>query len=260
MGQNLRSTDPADYQRSPCRVTAMAKDFAAGHVIPPHRHRRAQLIHAVTGIMRVEAEEGSWLVPTHRALWVPAGIVHGIRMDGAVAMRTLYIEAAAANAFPKRCGVVEVPDLLRELILAATAVVPQAEADRYALIEALILTELATLPPVPLHVPMPQDKRLRAICESLIAAPDRNDTLDAWALRVGASRRTVARRFRAETGMSFAAWRQQLRLVEALSRLAAGTPVTIVAQDLGYDSPSAFTAMFKRSLGTAPSRYFGASS
>ncbi|MEI9985493.1 MAG: AraC family transcriptional regulator [Aliidongia sp.] len=94
------------------------------------------------------------------------------------------------------------------------------------------------------------------MCDALQKAPERNETLDEWADLVGASRRTLARRFQAETGMSFGAWRQQLRLIEALTRLAAGQPVTIVAQDLGYDSPSAFTAMFRRALGQTPSRYF----
>jgi AraC-like DNA-binding protein len=254
----MRSTDPRTYQHSPHRVAAMAKDFSAGHVIPAHSHARAQLVHAVAGVMRVTTEDGTWVVPTNRALWIPAGAVHAIRMYGPVAMRTLYIDPAAALSLPARCGVVEVPGLLRELILAATGQAPDEPdpSGRHGLIEALILSELVTVPSVPLHVPMPRDKRLAAICAALIEAPDRADTLDQWAVRVGASRRTIARRFRAETGMSFAAWRQQLRLVEALSRLAAGEPVIVVAQDLGYDSPSAFAAMFRRSLGCAPSRYF----
>jgi AraC-like DNA-binding protein len=58
--------------------------------------------------------------------------------------------------------------------------------------------------------------------------------------------------------MSFGAWRQQMRLLRALEKLAAGEAVTTVALDLGYDSPSAFTAMFRRNLGAAPTRYFEA--
>ena len=34
--------------------------------------------------------------------------------------------------------------------------------------------------------------------------------------------------------------------------LAAGRPVTAVALEVGYESPSAFIAMFKRTLGTTP--------
>jgi AraC-like DNA-binding protein len=56
--------------------------------------------------------------------------------------------------------------------------------------------------------------------------------------------------------MSFGPWRRQALLLASLSRLAAGEPVTNIALDLGYDSPSAFTAMFRRTLGVTPSRYF----
>ena len=66
---------------------------------------------------------------------------------------------------------------------------------------------------------------------------------------------TLTRMFRRETGQSFSAWRQRVRLLEALARLGAGESVTNVALDVGYDSPSAFTAMFRRELGAAPRRY-----
>ena len=59
-----------------------------------------------------------------------------------------------------------------------------------------------------------------------------------------------------ETGLPFAGWRQQARLLAAMALLAAGQPITRIAVDLGYDSPSAFTAMFRRALGAPPSHYF----
>lgn len=253
-----RSIDAADYQRSAHRITAMAKDFPPGAVTARHRHDRAQLIYAVAGVMRVATDAGSWIVPPLRAVWVPAGLPHEIRHCGAVAMRTLYIDGAAAGSLPERCAVIDVSPLLRELILAALVQDPARPdpSGRHALLEGLILNELEAQPQMPLALPLPRDRRLLAICTALQSAPQMNDTLDAWADRVGASRRNIARRFQAETGLSFGAWRQRLRLIEALARLADGERVTTVAQDLGYDSPSAFSAMFRRALGTAPSRYF----
>jgi AraC-like DNA-binding protein len=55
--------------------------------------------------------------------------------------------------------------------------------------------------------------------------------------------------------MGLAVWRQQVRLMEALSLMAAGRSVTTIAFDVGYDSPSAFTAMFRRAYGVPPSLY-----
>jgi AraC-like DNA-binding protein len=256
MPSQARSTDPADYQRVPRPVAAMAKDFADGHQIPPHRHERAQLIFAVEGVMIVSTAEGRWAVPPQRAVWVPAGVTHEIRMAGAVAMRTIYVRPDAAARLPDRVRVIAVSSLLRELTVRACALpVLYDESGPAGRIMALILDEIAALPTLALDLPMPRDRRLRPICQALHADPGSSRTLEAWAAETGGSSRTLARRFVAETGLTFAAWRQQARLLEAMARLAAGQPVTRIALDLGYDSPSAFTAMFRRALGTTPSRY-----
>ncbi len=251
-----RSTDAEDYQEVARPLSVMAKDFAAGHDIPLHRHRRAQLIFAAQGVMAVRTPLGSWVVPPHRALWVPAGAEHAIRMCSAVAMRTVYVRPDAA-ALPGACCVVAVSPLPRELILrAAERPILYDEQGPDGRVAAMILDELRALAVLPLHLPWPEDKRLQRICAALREDPGLARTLDDWGADAGASSRTLARLFRKETGMSFAAWRQQARLLAALGRLATGEAVTNVALDLGYASPSAFSSMFRRALGRAPSRYF----
>jgi AraC-like DNA-binding protein len=249
----------ADLQHVPRAVVAYARDFADGHRIPRDRHPRGQLVYGITGVITVTTPHGTWVVPPQRAVWVPPDVDHESRMYGVVAMRTLYVEPRAARAMPERCCVVTVSPLLRELILEATRV-PQAydERGRDGRVMRLVLDELAASPTMPLHLPQPRDRRLARICAALLADPGDGASLDAWAERVGASARTLARAFARETGMGFATWRQQARLAAALQRLAAGAPVTAVALDLGYASPSAFTAMFRRALGTRPSDYFRA--
>jgi AraC-like DNA-binding protein len=254
---HARSTNANDYQYTPGPVVAMAKEFDDGERIQPHTHRRAQLIHAIAGVMTVMTSRGAWVVPPRRAVWMPPGMRHAIRMAGHVSMRTLYIEPHAAEGQPPECCVVDVSPLLRELVLrAVTLPVDHAADGPEARILAVILDEIRVLPALPLHIPMPFDPRLLRICRALEADPAIGDPLDLWAQRAGASRRTLARLFVRETGLSFAQWRQQLRLLEALQRLASGMPVTTVALDLGYASPSAFSAMFRRSLGATPSGYF----
>jgi AraC-like DNA-binding protein len=120
----------------------------------------------------------------------------------------------------------------------------------------LILDEIRQLPVAPLHLPEPADGRLRSITTALRTDPTDDRTLDTWARAVGASTRTLARLFLAETGMTFRQWQRQARLLAGLVRLAAGQPVTVVALEVGYESPSAFIAMFKRALGTTPGQYF----
>lgn len=253
----LRSTDPDDYQRISAPVAAMTKRFAPGFHIEPHRHERAQLLYGAMGVMRVVTPQGSWVVPPLRAVWVPAGIEHEVFLNGTVEMRTLYVRPDAHPALPVHCAVMEVSPLLRELITAlCREPVEYAPDSRAGRIATLILDELRILELVPLHLPMPQDRRLQALCRSLIAEPGSTLTLEAWAEKVGASSRTLARLFERETGLGFTTWRQQARLVEALTRLGSGEPIARVAGALGYAHVSAFAAMFRRALGMSPGRYF----
>ena len=251
-----RSTDPADYQRVPRAVAAMPKDFPDGFEIAPHSHERAQLIYATVGTMRVATSDGMWMVPPQRAVWMPAGVRHGIVMSSDVTMRTLYLREDAALFMPDACRVLPVSPLLRELIVRATELPLQYDEDGPAgHVVALIITELRGLQSLPLQLPMPRDARLRSLCASLLEAPGDQRTLAARARTINASARTLARHFQSETGLSFGAWRQQARVLEAMGRLGGGAPVTQVALDLGYDSVSAFSAMFRRAAGASPSAY-----
>ena len=75
-------------------------------------------------------------------------------------------------------------------------------------------------------------------------------------MRSGASGRTLARAFAAGTGLPFGRWRALLRLQAAMAALAAGEPVANVARHVGYESPSAFVAAFRRETGLTPAAYF----
>jgi AraC-like DNA-binding protein len=253
-----RSINPLDYQQVPRPLAAMAKEFSDGFRIAQHSHERAQLIFAIRGVMTIGTAASRYVVPPQRALWMPSGMAHSISMAGDVSMRTLYVDEQGARGLPGECRVLAVTPLLRELIVRATALpVLYDERGPDGRIMHTILDEIATLKTVPLDLPMPQDRRLLKLCQALVAEPADARTLAQFAAAAHASARTLARLFQAETGMSFGAWRQQLRLLEAVRRLAAGAAVTEVALDLGYASPSAFAAMFRKSLGMPPSRYFG---
>jgi AraC-like DNA-binding protein len=251
-----RSTNPLDYQRVPRAVSAMPKDFPRGFEIAPHKHERAQLIYATAGTMRVSTEDGVWVVPPQRAVWMPSGVRHSIVMSNDVTMRTLYLRKDAADGMPDVCRVIPVSPLLRELIVRATELpLNYDERGPAGHVVALILAELHGIDSLPLQLPMPRDPRLRQLCQALLTAPGDARTLEEWAANVNASPRTLARHFIAETGLTFGAWRQQARVLEAMGRLGGGEPVTQVALDLGYESVSAFSAMFRRASGASPSHF-----
>jgi AraC-like DNA-binding protein len=176
-------------------------------------------------------------------------------MRGELAMRTIYIDPDACRGLPQSPTLVEIGGLMRELILAALEE-PLAydESGRGGMIAKLILAELSRMQERQISVPMPRDPRAARVARALLEHPDANGDLDEWAERAGASRRTLARLFRSETGFSFNEWRSRLRAVDGLARLSSGEPVGSVASAVGYASPSAFSAMVRRNFGEPPRR------
>lgn len=248
---------PDEIEALPRPVAALANTYPDGHVIQRHRHRRAQLVYAARGVMTVKAEAGAWVVPPQRAVWMPPGMAHEVHCAGELAMRSLFIEPAAAEGLARSCRVVNVTPLLRELILRAVDLPGlYAEDGPEGRLIALILDEVRNLETAPLHLPLPRDPRLAGIARALLANPADRRGLEDWADELGLSARTLARRFQRELGMGFSAWRQQARLLQAVARLAEGGSVSGLAYDLGYESPSAFIAMFRRAFGVTPGRYF----
>jgi AraC-like DNA-binding protein/quercetin dioxygenase-like cupin family protein len=240
---------------APRQVAVMARTLELGHHIPLHMHRRGQLLHAVSGIMRVETAQAAWIVPPARALWLPPQWPHSVTMRSHVEMRTIYIAPAGCEALPKQPVLVEISALLRELILALLEEpVAYEESGRGGIVARLILTELTRLPDRQLDVPMPRDMRALRVARALLDNSSIDHDLDRWAERAGASRRTLARLFRSETGLGFAEWRARLRAIDGLARLSAGASVAETAASVGYASPSAFSAMIHRTLGSPPRR------
>lgn len=239
-------------------VVGYARTYPDGHGIARHSHDHGQLLYAISGLMRVGTAHGNWVVPPQRAVWIPAGKLHEVAIVGEVEMRSLYV-LAGLGGLPADCRVILVPPLLRELIAAFAAVPgPYAADGPEARLVGVILDQLRVAEPATLHLPIPEAARLRPVVRALLAAPADRRGLADWAREAGASARTLARLFEAETGMGFRAWRRQVRLHEALARLAAGEAVTSVAYAVGYNSPSAFIHMFRRAMGASPQRYFRA--
>lgn len=260
MGQAQRSTRGADYQNVARPLAVLADEYPPAFVDPPHAHERAQLVYASAGVMSVITDEASFTIPPQRGVWMPAGVRHEAYCRGHVSLRTLYVDPSVDHRLPTTCQVLKVSNLLRELILEASTLPIEYELDgRDGRLMQLILDEItqaAACPVTALHIPMPQDPRLVRVCRAIMQDPSQHDDLDRWAESAGMGRRTFTRAFPRETGITFAVWRQQVRLAEALSLLSLGRSVTSVALDVGYNSPSAFTAMFQRAFGVAPSHYF----
>ncbi|AOK29379.1 MULTISPECIES: AraC family transcriptional regulator [Burkholderia] len=242
---------PSEFAPDAARpMRVRARPVPSGMRVPAHSHAWAQLAYASRGVLRLATADVTWVVPPSRAIWVPPQIEHEVVIVEEAYLRTLYVDASAVPKGLDACRVVEVSGLLRELIIALDAK-PLGHA-RERLLGALVLDELAHAEPLPLAVPMPTEKRLRALCEAVLAKPAQGESLEYWATSVGASTRTIARLFRHELGVSFSQWRQQALLARAIPLLNQGRPLSRIANELGYRSQSAFSAMFRRAFGASP--------
>ena len=234
-------------------LAAFARDYPEGDTVPRHSHDRAQLLYATKGIMRITTDTERYTVPPGRALWLPATLPHAVAMPHGLAMRALFLRADAAGDLPPHPAALSVSPLLRELILAACAEpLEWDEHGRGGHLAALMLEEIRRAPRLTIAVPQPRDTRLVRLVTALAADPASSLTLDDWAIRSGASPRTLRRLFHAETGMGFARWRQALRLAEAAALLAAGATPARAAASVGYVSAPAFGAAFRAAFGMTP--------
>jgi AraC-like DNA-binding protein/mannose-6-phosphate isomerase-like protein (cupin superfamily) len=246
----------ADFQDVPSHVSAMAKSYPVGVSQEKHSHKRAQLIFAVSGVMEIGAGGRHWLIPPHRALWVPPEVVHEARPARMpFELRTIYVRVADVSApLPLIPTLVYVTPLLRELIVRAVDLpIEEGVSGAAVQIVELIFNELHFLPAGEFDMPRVSDPRLVRIEEQLRRAPGDARGVEEWAALANMSSRTLGRKLKTETGISFAAWRQQIRLTEAVARLVRGESITSIASSLGYENIGSFSRMFKQAMGASPS-------
>lgn len=238
-------------------IRSVAVELSTAHKIHKHTHDWHQMIYASRGVMTVNTATGSWVVPSRRAVWVPAGIEHEVELSATVSMRTLYLRTGLSDLLPRDCCVINVSPLLRELILRTVEIgMLNRKIPLHKHLIDVILDQFHSLPTVPLNLPMPIDTRALRVAELVRKHPGEAKPLDQLARKIGASKRTIERLFQTETEMTFGKWRQQLRMLHALRMLAAGESVTTAALEVGYDSTSAFISAFRNAVGTTPGRYY----
>ncbi|QPF74768.1 helix-turn-helix transcriptional regulator [Roseateles sp. DAIF2] len=261
---SLPPADPRRYAPTPERpLRGKARLMENQMDIQPHHHEWGQLVFSISGAVRVSTSAHTYIVPPSRAVWIPRRVVHAVSAIERAHLRTLYLHSRLTDgdATWSHSRVLEVSPLLRELVLQlpldpeAPPATP-AERERERCITHLVVDELGRARSLRLGVALPQDKRLRRLCEAMIAAPARHQALADWAAEVGASERTVSRLFREQLGTGYAQWRTQVLLAHALSMAAKQKPMSHIAAELGYASASAFSAMVTRTVGMPPSRFF----
>jgi AraC-like DNA-binding protein len=265
--------DPLLYQPHAQRpVRSKMRELNKDTLILPHTHAWAQLAISTGGVIRVSLPNATYIVPPHRAVWVPPGVEHAVTLVETARLYTLYFlpQAHGGGAQARwmddvawqECRVLEASALLRALVVEmdvgsdAGSPLPQAQQMREHHLSALVCDEIRHAPVIHLGVRLPQDKRLKNLCEAVLNDPTRHATLEQWVHDTGASLRTVARLFRTELGCTFTQWRQQVVLSKAVALGARQWPIAHIAAELGY-TPSAFSALVRRTVGMTAAAFLG---
>lgn len=235
-------------------VAVASLEMYNGQRFPAHAHPEYQLAWSERGVLAITLENQTWVLPPNRALWIPRNLLHTTQASSPTMMRSVYFRQRSAPVRWQRPTVVAVSPLLRELICFLASAERNTPAARHA--RSLLGRLLVPLSTARIELPMPRDERARRVAEALTKRSDDPRTLTKLGKLAGASARTLARLFIAETGMTFGNWRTQLRLTNAIALLANGETVTQVASLVGYESTSAFVAAFRRRIGVPPGAYF----
>lgn len=229
---------------------------AVGYTEDLHRHDEAQLLLVVRGMATFDVGKSRWLVSPQSAIWIPAGVEHCMSSTGEVELHCLYLKCSFLDLPFSGTRALNVPPLMRELIFEMSNLPERINVNGpHARLTRALIDQLARTPVGPRQVAMPEHPKLRGVADALIVDPSDRRTVSEWAKAIGMSERTFQRSFLQETGMSFGVWRRQVHILLALQRLGEGDSVQTVAYFLGYDSPSAFTEMFRKTLGKPPMKF-----
>lgn len=245
------------YRRLIFPVMASRQDWAHGTSEDWHTHQHLQLVYTTHGVLRVGTPDGSWTLGPYQGLWIASRVLHELQAVSQTVAYSVYLDTDMHPQRDVECHVQAISPLFHELVAALVADRKAEQPDRrLSLIIPLLQQEISDANrDFKKGLPLPKDRRLQVICSELLAAPGNNESLDNWAVRVGATDRTLERLFKMETGLTFGQWRQQLRLSESIAQLAEGVPVSTIALKLGYQTSSAFITMFKKAMGESPQQY-----
>lgn len=227
-------------------------------IIKYHQHNWGQFVYAQKGVLVIITDSFRYICPAEQGIWLPCHVPHEITTLTECVLSSLYIDNSEACSLGCHSNMIQVSPLLKMLIVEAVKFSDEydwqgTQGRHFRLIRDLI----GMAAKIDTQLPYPVSDKLLYISQQLNQFPDNSQSLEAWGRAVGASSRTLSRAFKKETGLTFSEWRIRLKLQIAVRQLYEGQTITNVALNLGYETPSAFTFMFRTKLGKTPSQFLG---
>jgi len=237
-------------------IKVVNRSIPINAIVKKHQHSWGQFIYANKGVLSVVTDIDRHIVPPEQGVWITPNISHEVTALTHVELTSFYLGQTMQSKMPKSCSVLAVNPFLKALIVEAKDTKSDyCFADTDGLLLRLLIEKLALAPKVELQLPSPHDKRLLTMLSMIQKDPANRYGLTEWGKILGASSRTLSRLFKAETGMPYNKWRQRLNVQIAIRKISAGESIATTASDLGYESPSAFSYMFREVTGNTPSFY-----
>ncbi len=244
------------YPKLPRPIISVSSEFKAMTKIVSHSHPWSQLSYSCNGVMHIETDDGTFVIPPEQALWIPSNIMHLHFYKQRSSNRSIYIDPVWSKELGDNVRMLTVDPLLKSLILAVSKWPDNyQETEQTERLTQVLIDRLAVAESDPLFMPTINDKRLFPIIESLNQDPANKLTIEQWAMKVGASSRTLNRLFNKYYGMGFSRWKQKLKILKSLERLNTDSTISDIAFELGYESTSSFITAFKKHMGCSPKRY-----
>lgn len=231
-----------------------ADRYGANQFFPLHTHVTLQVVFSMDSSLTASTPADEWQVPPQSMVWIPPHQQHGLSVARNCRVFSVHFPSHGLPT-PDDCSVSQVSPLVVELVAYLARADRAVDAARQSCLENLIREELQGVGARPRGMQLPLDRRAARVARAILAEPANPRTLHDWACEVGACERTLSRVFERQTGLTFKKWQQRSRLLRAVELLRQGMPVTEVALTVGYESVSAFIAVFRKEYGVTPGAY-----
>jgi len=225
------------------------------HETPMHTHLKCQLVVPLDGLITCSLIDAIWMVPVNSGIWIPSDEPHSIKIPFDARVCMLFVPPDAID-MPNKIHTISISALVKELIIHLTAQGQfYSENSETAKLANVLLYQVTQMTSKEFDFSIPKDARLNELAHHLLAHPNDRKTISQWATHYSMSERTFTRLVKKNIGTTFGHWRRQLHLILALQMLDEKKPVQLIADELGYESVSAFIVFFKKMLGKPPMQY-----
>lgn len=237
------------------QIVTRVIDMPQGFVEEIHEHEWHQIIYPIKGLLQSSIDDWHFIIPHNGLLFVPAGSRHRSIAITHTEFLAVYLHPAHSVEFLSEAKSCRVTAFLKELILKLFESNNAYPEQRLSRLIAVLNDELTIAGSFDIPLLIPTDKRLLVIFKQLQQQPDAEQTLTEWARVAGASERTLSRLIAKEFKLSFALWRQHIRLVLSLAALDSNKSIQQIALEFGYQSDSSYIYAFKQMFSLTPRRY-----